>query len=204
MAAVTHSPIRAVALWAVLGAAIAIPVALSATSPLLAWRGFLHMAACYAGIAALCLVLLQPLLIEGHLPGLTSLRGRRAHLTTGRLLAVVMVVHVGGLWIVSPPDMLDALLFTAPTWFSLWGVIAMWAIIAVVMMVAFRRRLRLSPRQWRQIHQVFAAIIVVGGAAHAVLIEGIMEFWSKAALCALTVGVGLTVLARRNRHFERF
>jgi hypothetical protein len=47
------------------------------------------------------------------------------------VLVVAVVVHVGGLWITSPPDMIDALLLTSPTPFSAFGVIAMWAIFAV-------------------------------------------------------------------------
>ena len=33
-------------------------------------------------------------------------------------MAVAVVIHVAGLWITSPPDMIDALLFTSPTPFS--------------------------------------------------------------------------------------
>ena len=72
---------------------------------------------------------------------------------------MMVVVHVGGLWITSPPDMIDALLFTSPTPFSPFGVIAMWAIFAVAVLAAFRRRLGL--RTWRIAHMSLAAAIKV-------------------------------------------
>src|ERR1700755_508081 len=109
---------------------------------------------------ALALVLVQPLLIAGYLPGLSAYRGRRAHYWIGGALVVAVVVHVGGLWISSPPDMIDALLFTSPTPFSPFGVVAMWAIFAVALLALIRRRLGL--RTWRIVHMSLAAIIVVG------------------------------------------
>ena len=121
-----------------------IPVAAAAASSLLAWRGPVYILAGFAGIAALGLLLVQPLLIGGYLPGLAALRGRRAHRWIGGALVAAVVVHVGGLWITSPPDMVDALLFESPTPFSPSGVISMWAIFAVGLLAAFRRRLRLA------------------------------------------------------------
>ena len=145
---------RVALIWAALAAAIGVPIALAATSELLAWRGPVYIVAGFAGIIALGLVLVQPLLIGGYLPGLTGYRGRRAHYWIGGALVVAVVVHVGGLWITSPPDMIDALTFTSPTPFSPFGVIAMWAIFAVALLAAFRRRLGLAPRTWRIAHMV--------------------------------------------------
>ena len=73
------------------------------------------------------------------------------------------LIHVGGLWITSPPDVIDALLFASPTPFSAWGVIAMWAIFVAALLAAFRRRLRLRPRTWRIAHSSAAAVVVVNG-----------------------------------------
>src|SRR6478736_6266115 len=153
-------------IWAVLAAAILVPIGLAATSPQLEWRGPIYIVAGFAGIIALGLVLIQPLLIGGYLPGLPGYRGRRAHYWIGGALVVAVVIHVGGLWITSPPDMIDALLFVSPTPFSPFGVIAMWAIFAVALLAAFRRRLGLVPRTWRLAHMILAAVIVVVGAAH--------------------------------------
>jgi Ferric reductase like transmembrane component len=182
-------------IWAALAAAICAPIALAAASPLLAYRGWVYILAGFAGIIALGLVLVQPLLIGGYLPRLSGYRGRRAHYWIGSALVVAVVVHVGGLWITSPPDMIDALLFTSPTPFSPWGVVAMWAIFAVALMAAFRRRLGLAPRTWRTGHMLLAVVIVAGSVVHGLLIEGTMETMSKAALCALVVAATIKVMA---------
>ena len=184
---------KATLIWAALATAICVPIAFAAASPLLAWRGPLYILAGFAGIVALGLALVQPLLIAGYLPGLSAYRGRRVHHWIGGALVVAVVVHVGGLWITSPPDMIDALLFASPTPFSPFGVIAMWAIFAVALLAAFRRRLRL--RTWRIAHMSLAVVIVVGTVVHGVLIEGTMETMSKVALCALVLGAAIKVMA---------
>jgi len=140
-------------------------------------------------------MLLQPLLIGGYLPGLSARIGRRAHHWIGGALVVAVVIHVGGLWITSPPDMIDALLFSSPTPFSPWGVIAMWAIFAVALLAVFRRRLGLRLRTWRIAHMLLAIVIVVGSVVHGILIEGTMETVSKAALCALVLAAAIKVMA---------
>jgi len=184
---------RVTLIWALLAAAIFVPIAAAAASPLLAWRGPVYILAGFAGIIALGLMLVQPLLIGGYLPGLSAYRGRRVHHWVGGALVVAVVVHVGGLWFTSPPDMIDALLFASPTPFSPFGVIAMWAIFAVALLAAFRRRLGL--RTWRIAHMSLAVVIVGGSVVHSMLIEGTMETMSKAALCALVLGVAIKVMA---------
>ena len=190
-------PAKATLIWAALAAAIGVPAALAATSDLLQWRGPVYILAGFAGIVALGLVLVQPLLIAGYLPGLPAVRGRRGHLWIGGALVAAVVVHVVGLWITSPPDMIDALLLRSPTPFSPFGVVAMWAIFAVALLATFRRRLGLGPRAWRIAHMSLAVVIIVGGAAHAMLVEGAMETASKAALCALVIVAASKVMADR-------
>src|SRR5262245_56745962 len=195
---------RVTLIWALLAAAVFVPIAAAAASPLLEWRGPVYILAGFAGIVALGLMLVQPLLIGGYLPGLLALRGRRAHHWIGGALVTAVVVHVGGLWITSPPDMIDALLFVSPTPFSPFAVIAMWAIFAVAFLAALRRRLRL--RTWRIAHMSLAVIIVVGGVAHAMLVEGTMETISKAVLCVLVFVAAMKVMAdlvRRMRATSR-
>ena len=132
--------------------------------------------------------------MAGYLPGLSAYRGRRAHYWIGGALVVAIVVHVVGLWITSPPDMIDALLFSSPTPFSPWGVVAMWAIFTVAILAALRRQLGLGPRRWRIVHMVLAVVIVAGSVVHAILIEGTMGTMSKAALCALVLGATLKAM----------
>jgi predicted ferric reductase len=186
-------PAKATLIWAALAAAICVPIAAAVASPLLAWRGPLYITAGFAGIFALGLMLVQPLLAGGTLPGLSGYRGRRAHRWIGGALVVAVAVHVAGLWITSPPDMIDALLFSSPTPFSPFGVIAMWAIFAVALLALLRRRLRL--RTWRIAHMSLAAVIVAGSAGHAMLVEGTMETVSKAMLCALVIAATVKVMA---------
>src|SRR5262245_3609431 len=138
-------------------------------------------------------MLVQPLLMGSYLPGLPALRGRRAHRWIGGVLVAAVLIHVAGLWITSPPDVIDALLFTSPTPFSAWGVIAMWAVFAVALLAALRSRLR--PRTWRIAHTLLAVVIVVGSVVHAILIEGTMETVSRAALCALVLAATVKVMA---------
>jgi hypothetical protein len=188
---------RVALIWAAILAAVFVPIALAATSDLLAYLGPIYILAGFSGIVALGLVLVQPLLIGGHLPGLAGYRGRHIHYWAGGALVVTVAIHVAGLWITSPPDMIDALLFTSPTPFSPFGVIAMWAIFATALLAAFRRRLGLAPRTWRVTHMVFAVLIVLGSVIHGLLIEGTMETMSKAALCTLAVAAAAKVIADR-------
>jgi predicted ferric reductase len=182
--------------WGVLVAATGMPIAFAAASPLLQWRGPAYIVAGFAGIAAMAVLLLQPSLADGDVPGLKGRRGRLVHRWTGGALVVAVVIHVAGLWITSPPDVIDALLFAAPTWFSVWGVIAMWAVFASALLAGLRWRLALRPRIWRRAHLALACVIVAGSVAHAMLIEGTMEFVSKSVLCVLVVAATVKVAAK--------
>ena len=173
--------------WSALAIVLAVPLLAAAFSPLLAWRQPVYIAAGFAGIAAMGLLLVQPLLIGGYMPGLSGPRARRLHRAVGVALIAVVAVHVAGLWITSPPDVVDVLLFRSPTPFSVWGAVAMWAVFAAGLVAALRNRLKLRPRVWRLLHMSLAAATVLCSALHAVLIEGTMETLSKVALCSLTI-----------------
>lgn len=185
---------RVILIWVAIALAIGVPVALAATSEQLAWRGPVYILAGFAGIVALGLVLVQPMLIGGYLPPLSAYRGRRAHRWIGGVLVLAVVIHVTGLWITSPPDMIDALTYTSPTPFSPFGVTAMWAIFIVALLASLRRRLELRPRTWRFIHMPLAIVIVAGSVVHCLLIEGTMETMSKVALCVLVLAVTAKVM----------
>lgn len=185
---------RAALIWAVIAGAIIVALAVAAASPLIAWRGPIYIVAGFAGVLALALVLLQPLLAAGYLPGLPVPRGRRAHRWVGAALVAAIIIHVAGLWLTSPPDVVDALLFDSPTPFSTWGVVAMWAAFAAALLAALRRPLRIRPRAWRLGHTVLVLLVVLGGVVHALLIDGTMGSISKLALCALVVVVTAVAL----------
>jgi predicted ferric reductase len=190
-------------IWTGLLAAIALPLLLGAFSPQLAWRQPVYIASSFAGIVALALLLLQPLLIAGSLPGLGKPVGRQIHRMVGGVLVLAVIVHVGGLWLTSPPDVVDALLFVSPTPFSIWGVLAMWAVFASAVLAVLWRRLGLRLSTWRGVHLALAAVIVGGTIAHALLIEGIMETLSKVLLCALVGLVALKVIVEWRARFSR-
>jgi predicted ferric reductase len=179
--------------WVVVATAIAVPIAAAVMSPLLQWRDPIYIVAGFAGIIAMALLLVQPLLAAGNLPGVSAQRGRRVHRWIGGGLIAAVLVHVAALWITSPPDVVDALLFVSPTPFSIWGVVAMWAIFASGLIAALRHRFRL--RVWRLAHTILAVVIVVGTVVHAMLIEGTMETVTKALLSVFVAAATLKAIA---------
>lgn len=187
-------PLISVLIWAALAAAVTVPVVIAAASPLLAWRDPIYIAACFAGMIAFALLLIQPLLAGGYLPGLRMRLGRRLHPWMGVGLTAAVVVHVAALWLTSPPDVVDALMFASPTPFSAWGVVAMWAVFATALLAAIRGRLQLNPLVWRLCHVGFAVVIAVGSIVHAMLIDGTMGLVSKAALSALVLAAATKVV----------
>ncbi|MGI9370450.1 MAG: ferric reductase-like transmembrane domain-containing protein [Ruegeria sp.] len=187
---------RATLIWGALGVAVAMPVIAAAASPLLAWRQPVYIVAGFAGIVAMAMLLVQPLLAGGYLPGLSTFRLRRLHRLTGLALVCAVVIHVGGLWITSPPDVIDALLFVSPTPFSAWGVIAMWAVFAAALLAVMRRRLHMRFLTWRLCHATLAAVTVIGSVVHTLLIEGTMEAMTKTALCGLVLLASVGTSAR--------
>ncbi|MEP0522127.1 MAG: ferric reductase-like transmembrane domain-containing protein [Hyphomicrobiales bacterium] len=176
---------RSILIWVALTAFTAVPIVLATESPQLQWRGPIYILAGFAGILALALLLVQPLLIAGYLPGLSPMTARKIHRWIGGFLVATVALHVIGLWITSPPDVVDALLFVSPTPFSAWGVIAMWAVFVAAALAALRRVLRMRPKIWRISHTFLVAVTIIGTVVHAMLIEGTMETLSKAALCAV-------------------
>lgn len=166
---------------------IAVSIGAAVMSPLLQWRSPVYIAAGFAGIVAMAFALLQPLLAAGTLPGLSIVKARRIHHWVGMALVLAVVFHVAGLWITSPPDVIDALLFRSPTPFSIWGVLAMWCVFASATMAATRRKLRLGSRTWKIAHKSLALVIVGGSVVHALLIDGTMETITKALLCIAVV-----------------
>jgi hypothetical protein len=184
--------LRGALTWVALTLAIAVPVLAAAQSPLLQWRDPIYVMAGFAGIVGLALMLVQPLLISGILHRVPA---RRIHVWFGAGLLITVIVHVTGLWITSPPDVVDALLFRSPTPFAVWGVVAMWAVFAAALLAVFRKRLGL--RIWRVGHSMTVAVIITGTVVHAWLVQGVMETVTKGALCFMVFGASVWVLRRR-------
>lgn len=190
---------RAVLLWALVLCAIAVPIAAAALSPLHAYRQPVYIVGSFAGVIGLALLLVQPLLAAGILPGLAPLRARRLHRRAGAALVSAVLLHVAALWISSPPDTIDALLLRAPTPFSAFGVIAMWAALATAILALLRRRLPL--RLWHRAHFALVALIVASTVIHALLITGTMETMTKTLLCLAVLAATALALIRRRKRF---
>jgi predicted ferric reductase len=172
------------AAWTVIVAVAAVPVIAAAGSPLQAGRELLWVTGGMAGVVALSLLFVQPLLKAAAPALLPASSGTLWHRWTGIAIAVLVGLHIGALYLYSPDDITDALLLVAPTPFSLYGVISLWCLVLTILLVATRRRLGLAKRWWRILHSVLAVAIVSAGVVHAVLIEGAMEEFSKLAVCA--------------------
>ncbi|MEL6914094.1 MAG: ferric reductase [Pseudomonadota bacterium] len=177
----------------------AFALAEAAASPYLAYRQPVYIAASFAGVLALILMVGQPLLAAGLLPGLGASRSRRVHVVLGLLTAALVSVHVGGLWITSPPDVVDALTFTSPAPFSAWGVVAMWALVAAACAAALRHG-----RARRLVHGALVSVAVGTTLPHAWLIEGTMGGVSKALLLlAALAALGWAIRTRRTLRLLR-
>ena len=187
----------AILVWGALTLFLGGVVVVSLMSPFLAFRQPVYIAAGLAGILGLCVMVLQPLLVTGSLPGAEGRHGRRLHFIVGVGLVALVITHVGGLWLTSPPDVIDALTFTSPTPFAPFGVVAMWAVLLAALLGMLRKRLGSGLRVWRRAHSGLVAIAVLGTVIHAILIEGTMEPVSKALVCLVAVLV--TAYAIRQR-----
>lgn len=180
--------------WSVVAALALVPLAVAATSPYLESRSVPYVVGGFAGIVGLSLLLLQPLLPAGYLAGSNGPVGRRWHRWIGVAIIGAVAIHVGGLYVASPADTIDALLLVSPTPFSIYGVAAMWGVLATAILVLLRRRTGLGHTAWRLIHNGVGAVVVVATVVHALQIEGAMEPWSKWLLCiavVATMGVAL-------------
>jgi len=188
---------RGALLWIAVIAVSLVSIFAASQSSLLAYRDPVYIAAGFAGVVAMVLLLFQPLLAAGFLAGLAGVQGRRVHKWIGVVVVFLIAAHVVGLWITSPPDVIDALLFSSPTPFSHWGVIAMWCLLGTGCVALWRRKMK--PRSWRLVHKTLAIIIVVSAVVHAMLIEGTMEVLSKSLLCAMVLASTVIVLVLLRR-----
>lgn len=163
-------------------AAVAIaPLAVAAASPLQASRDVMWVVGGMAGVVALSLLFLQPVLITGALSSLRSSQERRWHRWIGTAVVLLVLLHVLGLYFTSPEDITDALLLVSPTPFAVYGVLGLVGVILTACLAAFRSYL--TRKTWQGVHTFLAVLIVVGSVVHALLIEGVMGETSKLVLC---------------------
>ena len=198
MISIGRRRVPAVLGWGGVAAVMIAPVVIAAFSPYLDSRSVPYIVGGFAGIVCLSLLFLQPLLAAGYLAGSKGPPGRRWHRWVGTAIVSAVALHVGGLYLASPPDTIDALLLVSPTPFSVYGVTAMWGVVATAILVLFRHRLGLRYSVWRLVHNGVAAIIVVATVIHALQIEGAMEPGSKWMLCiAVVAATGVALLDLR-------
>lgn len=189
---------RPILIWTALGLFGVAPVVVAAASPLLEYRDAPYIASGLAGALAMSILLIQPLLGAGYLPGLSLAESRRIHRTLGFTLTLLVLIHIGGLYLTSPPDTLDALLLVSPTPFSIYGVTALWTLLATALFVALRRKLYLRPTTWAAIHNALAVVVVIASVVHALMIEGTMGTVTKWAIClAALIATAAAVIQRR-------
>ena len=182
---------RSWAIGAGLILAIAVPLVLASFSPLLQWRDPIYIGSGLAGILAMGLMLAQPVLAAGYLKQFSRVTSRHVHRVVGIVLVLAVMGHVVGLWITSPPDVIDVLLFRSPTPFSVWGALAMWALFAAALFALLRKPLKIAPRIWRRGHAALTSIAIAGTVVHVLLIEGTMEQTTKIILSILAVVVAI-------------
>jgi predicted ferric reductase len=175
------SPAAKVFRWLLVSSVAIIPLAVAAASPLLASRDAMWVLGGMAGVVALALLFLQPVLISGFLPSLRNSRERRWHRWIGTAVVLLVLLHVAGLYVTSPEDIADALLLVSPTPFAVYGVMGLAGVILTACLACVRTRL--SRRTWQIVHSILAVIVVVGSIVHALLIEGAMGDTSKLVLC---------------------
>lgn len=185
--------------WIAVALVAAVPVAVAAASPLLGGRDLVWVLGGMAGVVALSLLFVQPLLVSAWLPGTRGRTGIAWHRLGGALALALVLAHVGGLYIYSPEDIADALLLVAPTPFSLYGVTGLAALSLAALLGFSRRLVRLPPILWRGLHLGLAAVAAVASVVHAWMIEGAMEGLTKGMICAAVVLATLAVLAARLR-----
>ncbi|MGQ7847254.1 ferric reductase-like transmembrane domain-containing protein [Granulosicoccus sp. 3-233] len=186
--------------WILWGAAVCmlvLPLTLAMLSPLQAGREFTYVTGALAGVLALSLLFVQPMLAAGFLPGLGTSRARRWHRRLGLVLLAAVALHILGLYLASPDDMRDALLLVAPTPFSLYGVVALVAVALTGLSAALRSRFRSRIHHWNRIHSALTVVVVTATLVHAWMIDGTMNGLSKMIACAVIAVATIAALVYR-------
>ena len=126
----------------------------------------------------------------------------RWHRVLGAVALALVLLHLGGLFVVGAEDTLFALSLDGPTRGRM-ATLATVALIAVVALGAARGRLPMSGTTWRILH-AFLALLVVGlGFGHAVLTDGALDGFGTWVLLAFAtvalLGIASAYTARTRR-----
>jgi len=181
-------------IWAAAAVLLALPPAVALTDPHLAGQPAALVISTAAAAFAVSALALQPLLAgSGRL---------RWHRVLGGVALTLVLVHLGGLFVVGAEDTLFALSLDGPTRGRM-ATLATAALIAVVALGVLRRRLPMSGPTWRILHGFLAALVIGLGFGHAVLTDGALDGVGTLLLLAFgsvaLVGVASAYAARRRR-----
>jgi predicted ferric reductase len=175
---------------------LAVPAAIALTDAHLATGPASLVISTLAATLAVSALALQPLLAA-----LLNVR-LRWHRVLGTATFALVLIHVGGLYIVSAQDTLFALSPDGPTRARM-ALMATIALAVVVFLGAGRARLPLSTTTWRVLHAFFAVLVVVLGVGHAVLTDGALDGAGTPVLLACGIaalgGIAYAAIRRARR-----
>ena len=182
------------ALLAAAALLLALPLVLALTDAHLSGQPAALVISTAAAALAVSALVLQPLLAgAGRL---------RWHRVLGAVALGLVLVHLGGLFVVGAEDTLFALSLDGPTRGRM-ATLATAALIAVVALGVLRSRLPMAGATWRILHGFLAALVIGLGFGHAVLTDGALDGVGTPLLLAFATVALLGVLsafaARRRR-----
>jgi predicted ferric reductase len=97
---------------------------------------------------------------------------------------VLVLGHVGALFVLSPDDAWFAMSPDGPTRARM-ALIATIALVLAVALGTLRGRLRWHPTTWRVLHGYLAIVVIALGLGHALLTDGALDGAGTAVLVAL-------------------
>ena len=165
-------------------AACAVPLVLALTDPHLDGASAALTLSTAAAAVAVPVIAVQPLLAG---------RGRISrHRMVGLVALLLVLVHIGALFVESADDTLFAMSPDGPSRARM-ALMATIALLIVVALGAGRQRLPLAAPTWRILHAYFAVLVIVLGFGHALLTDGALDGAGTLALLAFG-GVGLAAI----------
>jgi predicted ferric reductase len=173
---------------------VPLPTVLALTDAHLAAAPAALVVSTAAAALAVSALAVQPLLAAG---------GRlRWHRALGAVALTLVLVHLGGLFVVGAEDTLFALSLDGPTRGRM-ATLATVALIAVVALGVARARLPMSGPTWRILHGFLALLVVGLGFGHAVLTDGALDGIGTSVLLAFAtvalLGIASAYAARTRR-----
>lgn len=177
-------------------AVVVVPLALALSSDHLAGEPLSLVVSTGAGALAVSALALQPLLVARYGTTTTARRSRvRVHRTLGAVTLALVLVHLGGLYLLEQDDTLFALSPDGPTRARM-AVLGTVALVAIVALGVLRGRIRAADSSWRLVHAFLAILVIALGVGHAVLTDGALDGAGTVVLVGLGAwGLAATALA---------